>query len=642
MSEISELAVDASPSGLVVCDEAGAILLANRQIETMFGYPAAELLGRTIDLLVPAASRKAHAVERSHFWGDPATRRMGAGRELFGLRRDGTEFPVEVGLTVATRNGLRLVVASVVDVSERLRQESILRAATNERLTFERMISNIAARFVGLPPGQMGEIIIDSLRQIVETLDLDRSALWQFTENAEDLVYTHTWVRPGHAPPPPHISAKERFPWLLSKVRENEPVWNASVRDVPDSTDQESLRRLDTQSNAVIPLSTDGGVIGAISFGTLRAERSWGPELRGRLQLLATVFAHALARSRNQQQLEKALAEVERLRERLALENTQLRQEVRALEGPRVIAAESPAVRAALAQIESVASTDATVLLLGETGTGKEVFAQAIHDHSKRRGRPMVRVNCAAIPSALIESELFGRERGAYTGALSRQIGRFELANGSTLFLDEIGELPLESQVKLLRVTQERVLERLGSAQPISVDVRLIAASNRDLERAVAERIFREDLYYRLNVFPITVPPLRERAEDIPILVWTFIEEFSKSFGKKIDSISRESLAALQRYSWPGNVRELRNLIERAVIVATGSRLVVEPPQATPAQRGTNGKLADVEAEHIRAVLLRAGWRVRGAGGAAELLGMKPTTLESRMAKLGIRRPGAR
>jgi transcriptional regulator with GAF, ATPase, and Fis domain len=315
---------------------------------------------------------------------------------------------------------------------------------------------------------------------------------------------------------------------------------------------------------------------------------------------------------------------------------------VKALSGHRAIAAESGAIRAVLQQIESVASTNATVLLLGETGTGKEVFAQAIHDLSGRRSRPMVRVNCAAIPAALIENELFGRERGAYTGALSRQIGRFELANGSTLFLDEIGELPLESQVKLLRVTQERVLERLGSVQPITVDVRLIAASNRDLARAVADRTFREDLYYRLNVFPITVPPLRERAEDIPVLVWTFIEEFAKSFGKRIDSISRESLAALQRYSWPGNVRELRNLIERAVIVAPGSRLVVDPPQAVPGPRDSNGTLAGVEAGHIRGVLQRVGWRVRGPGGAAELLGMKPTTLDSRMAKLGIGRPGAR
>jgi formate hydrogenlyase transcriptional activator len=316
-----------------------------------------------------------------------------------------------------------------------------------------------------------------------------------------------------------------------------------------------------------------------------------------------------------------------------------LRQEVFARTGPRAIAAESRAVRNMLAQIESVAPTNATVLLLGETGTGKEVFAQAIHDLSPRRSRPMVRVNCAAIPAALIENELFGRERGAYTGALSRQVGRFEVADGTTLFLDEIGDLPLESQAKILRVIQERTLERLGSTKPIQVDVRLIAATNRDLADAVAGRTFREDLFYRLNVFPITVPPLRQRLEDIPVLVWTFIEEFAKTSGKHIESVSKESLATLQRYPWPGNVRELRNLIERAVILCKGTQVVVEPPPLARTALGAANRLDDVQAGHIRSVLERVGWRIRGRGGAAEALGMKPTTLDSRMTKLGILRP---
>ena len=221
-----------------------------------------------------------------------------------------------------------------------------------------------------------------------------------------------------------------------------------------------------------------------------------------------------------------------------------------------------------------MAPTGATVLLLGETGTGKELIATAIHERSPRAGRAMVRVNCAAIPAALIESELFGREKGAYTGALARQIGRFEVADDSTIFLDEVGELPADVQVKLLRVLQEKQIERLGSSRPIDIDVRVIAATNRDLERAVADGTFREDLYYRLNVFPITVPPLRERAEDIPMLAWSFVDEFSKALGKRIESIPKEQMLALQRYAWPGNIRELRNVIERAVIVSTGPRLV--------------------------------------------------------------------
>jgi transcriptional regulator with GAF, ATPase, and Fis domain len=251
----------------------------------------------------------------------------------------------------------------------------------------------------------------------------------------------------------------------------------------------------------------------------------------------------------------------------------------------------------------------------------------------------MVTVNCAAIPSALIESELFGRERGAYTGAIARQIGRFEMANESTIFLDEIGELPLEAQVKLLRVLQERIIERLGGGQPVKVNVRIIAATNRNLENAVADRTFREDLFYRLNVFPITVPPLRERVEDIPALVWTFIEEYATAFRKPIDSISKETLTALQRHSWPGNVRELRNAIERAVIISKGTCLTVELPSFVGSSSKKSTRLADIEAEQIRQVLEGAGWRVRGPGGAAEQLGIKPNTLDSRMAKLGIRRP---
>ncbi len=313
---------------------------------------------------------------------------------------------------------------------------------------------------------------------------------------------------------------------------------------------------------------------------------------------------------------------------------------IKALHGARLIVSETPAFQDALTLVEQVAPTPATVLLLGETGAGKEVFAQAIHHLSPRRQRQMVRVSCAAIPAALIESELFGRERGAYTGALTRQIGRFEAANQSTIFLDEIGELPAEVQVKLLSVLQERVIERLGSTQSIKVDVRVIAATNRNLEKAVEDRSFREDLFYRLNVFPISIPPLRERVNDIPALVWEFIDEFSRSFGKPIDTIATESMDQLLRYSWPGNVRELRNVVERAVILATGRQLTVPVPQLPSSRRPPSVlTLQDVESGHIRTTLESTSWRVRGRGGAAERLGLKPTTLESRMAKLGITRP---
>jgi transcriptional regulator with GAF, ATPase, and Fis domain len=304
-----------------------------------------------------------------------------------------------------------------------------------------------------------------------------------------------------------------------------------------------------------------------------------------------------------------------------------------------IIDGQGPAIRGALNQAAQVAPLGSTVLLLGETGTGKELFATQIHALSARRGRPMVRVNCTAIPATLIESELFGREKGAFTGAVARQVGRFELANHSTIFLDEIGDLPMDVQVKLLRVLEERQIERLGDPRGITVDVRVIAATHRNLEQRIAEGGFREDLFYRLNVFPIHVPALRERLEDIPVLVRCFVDEFSRTFGKRIESISRETIAALQQYAWPGNIRELRNFIERAMIVATGPQLTIPIPHSTATGRSL--KLVDVQKAHIRNVLESTGWRVRGSGGAADRLGLRPTTLETRMAKLGLTRPKA-
>ena len=310
----------------------------------------------------------------------------------------------------------------------------------------------------------------------------------------------------------------------------------------------------------------------------------------------------------------------------------------KARSAPRTVG-QSAAIRRVQEQVRQVAETDATVLLLGETGSGKEVFASQIHELSRRRGRAMVRVNCAAIPATLIESELFGREKGAYTGALSRQVGRFELADGSTIFLDEIGDLPPDVQVKLLRVLEDKQIERLGSSKATKIDTRIIAATHRDLEKRIEADTFREDLYYRLNVFPIRVPPLRERTEDIPMLVWRFVEDFSKAFGKRVESIPKDNIEMLQRYAWPGNVRELRNLVERAVIGANGPRLTIALPQGSAAPRDAACRLADVEKEHIKGVLDSTRWRIRGVGGAAERLGLKATTLETRMAKLGLQRP---
>jgi transcriptional regulator with GAF, ATPase, and Fis domain len=375
-----------------------------------------------------------------------------------------------------------------------------------------------------------------------------------------------------------------------------------------------------------------------VGFTTLSSTRDWPPEVLHRLEVIASVFGQVLARIERDEALRTAHAEVRRLKDQLQAENVYLRREERERLGVTHIVGQSPAVLHVVDQIRQVAATDSTVLLLGETGTGKELFATQIHELSPRHARPMVRVNCGAIPTTLIESELFGRERGAFTGALTRQAGRFELADHSTIFLDEIGDLPQEVQVKLLRVLEEGTIERLGSPRPIAIHTRIIAATHRNLEQRVQDGSFREDLYYRLNVFPLHVPPLRDRAEDIPLLVWRFVEEFSKAFGKRVDSIDKDSLAALQQYHWPGNIRELRNTVERAMIVTTSRRLTIPLPHPTAAPKRST-KLVDVEREHIRGVLESTRWRIRGAGGAADRLALKPTTLETRMAKLGIRRP---
>jgi transcriptional regulator with GAF, ATPase, and Fis domain len=515
-----------------------------------------------------------------------------------------------------------------------------LRAALEDRLRFETLITDLSARFVNLDPDLIDGAIQDAQRLLVDALDLDRSSLFQFSDDRAGLTFTHYWSRPGFPPPPMNANPAELFPWATAQILKGEMISFSSVNELPpDVPDRENMVRIGTKSNVTLPLVASGRVVGALTFASMRAERPWPAEIINRLSVVGQVFANALARKLTETELRRVLAENARLRDRLTSENVYLRSEAKARRGSREITGESLAMRRVQEQIEQVAPTGSTVLLFGETGTGKELIAAAIHDRSPRAGRAMVRVNCAAIPAGLIESELFGREKGAYTGATTRQIGRFEVADDSTIFLDEVGELPGDVQVKLLRVLEERQIERLGSSRPVDISVRVIAATNRDLERAVADRTFREDLYYRLNVFPITVPPLRERLEDIPILTWSFVKEFAKALGKRIESISKEQILALQRYGWPGNVRELRNVIERAVIVSTGPRLVVEPPRARLGTTRRSVRLAEVERDHIRAVLERAGWRVRGRGGAAELLGLKPSTLEGRMTKLEIRRP---
>ena len=389
-----------------------------------------------------------------------------------------------------------------------------------------------------------------------------------------------------------------------------------------------------------VPLLSHDRVLGALNVGSERAAAFSADdvELLGQVaQQIAIAVENGLA-----------FREIAELKEKLNTEKLYLEDEIRTEHNFGEIVGQSQALKQVLQQVEIVSPTDSTVLIQGETGTGKELIARAIHNLSGRRDRTFVKLNCAAIPTGLLESELFGHEKGAFTGAIAQRLGRFELAHGGTLFLDEVGDIPLELQSKLLRVLQEQEFERLGSTRTIRVDVRLVAATNRDLVAMVAEKQFRSDLYYRLNVFPIVNPPLRERQDDIGALVRYFTQKFARRMNKRIESIPTEAMAVLSGYAWPGNIRELENLIERAVIVSRGSRL--EVPLAELEQAGKVAAaseaprrlttLEEAEREHIRQALDDVNWQVGGPAGAAVRLGMKRTTLQSKMAKLGIERPG--
>jgi transcriptional regulator with GAF, ATPase, and Fis domain len=520
--------------------------------------------------------------------------------------------------------------------------QKIKEEVQTERLKVEALLSDLSTAFINVPVSQVDRKIEQGLQKVVEFLGFDRCSIWHVVPEHGRLLLTHSYALPGIKQPPPVI--EDLIPVWNSLLRQGEIFRVSDIGELPDSYWREKEYCRDQggiKSILFIPASVGGTVVGTITFVSYRVKKEWSDDLIQRLRLLWEIFANALERKRADEKIQNALAEIERLKDRLEAENVYLRDQIGIEYKHDEIIGKSEVIQKVLRQVGQVAKTDATVLILGETGTGKELIARAIHNLSARKARAMIKVNCAALPAALIEAELFGHEKGAYTGAQSAQIGRFEAANGSTIFLDEIGELPLELQSKLLRVLQEGQFERLGSPKPVHVDVRVIAATNRDLAQAVRDGRFREDLYYRLNVFPVSVPPLRERREDIPLLVWAMVEEFSHAFGKTIERISKKNMEAMERYRWPGNIRELRNLVERAMILSQGATLIVDVPDGATATAALPMTIEGLERNHISSVLEKTGWRIRGRNGAAELLGLKPTTLHSRMKKLGIMRRNA-
>ncbi len=627
-----------APYGLAVLDRELRYVHVNERMAALNEKPVEQHAGRTIRGVDPAVASAMEPLLRHA---------MEEGKPLLNLesevRRATAAEPPEICYWLINCYPLKTGDGEVQGAGAVIRditEQKLKDAIQDERLKFEALLSDLSAAFINVPISEVDRKIEQGLQKIVEFLGFDRSSIWQFLPGDQKLHLTHSYSLPGVMQPPPVLD--EAVPVWTNMVRQGKMFKVPDVDELPDNQWREKKYCKEhggIKSFLFIPLNVGGTICGLMSFASYRVKRTWPDDLIQRLRLLWDIFGNALERKRADQKIQQGIAEIEELKNRLEAENLYLRDQIDIEQKHEEIIGKSGAIRKVLLQVEQVANTDSTVLILGETGTGKELLARAIHNLSGRKNRPMIRLNCAALPATLIEAELFGREKGAYTGASTTQVGRFEAAHGSTIFLDEIGELPLELQAKLLRVLQEGQLERLGSTRPIDVDARVIAASNRNLASAVKEGRFREDLYYRLNVFPIAVPPLRERREDIPLLAWSMVKEFGHVFGKTIERIPRKNMEALERYPWPGNVRELRNMIERAMILSNSPTLCVELPDTSSAPASSQAiTLEEMARAHILSVMEKSGWRVRGPNGAAAILGLKPTTLDSKMKKLGIHR----
>ena len=739
-----------SPDAIFVTDGDGTIRAANPRATELFGHTSAELLGKRIDILVPDRFRGRHPSHRENYDAHPRARQMGAAMNLFGLRKDGTEFPVDIMLRPLSTPAGPAVLSIVRDVTEQrqaqdearrsdLQLRSLVEGVRDyaiylldkdgyittwnpgaERIKYyapDEIIGKHFSRFFlqeDVDRGRPTELLrLAALRGRVEEegwrVRKDGSRFWA------DVVITAVRDKSGELTGFAKVTrdftdrkrAEEAVMLQLSQallanmdVRKLLGAISASVREVvphdcatlglydasserlmvqflgsdeidgrqgdlhialegspaseafrtrepvvierfemgqfrPDAI--KHLTSLGMKSACCIPLIHRGEVIGTLAVAS-RLENAFTQREAEMLVQVADQVAMAVSNA-------MVFRQIAELRDRLRQEKEYLQEEINLENRFEDIIGESGGLRQVLKQIETVAPTDATVLIQGETGTGKELLARAIHRLSGRSDRTFVKVNCAAIPSGLIESELFGHEKGAFTGAIARKMGRLELAHEGTLFLDEVGELPMDLQPKLLRALQEREIERLGGTRPIPINIRLIAATNRDLAQMVAEKQFRSDLFYRLRVFPVFAPPLRDRAGDIPVLVRHFVSAHSRRMGKSIESIPEETMKALCRWPWPGNIRELENLLERAVILTRGSALYVplgeletKVAEEEAELENSSPTLRAAERDHILRVLRETRGQIGGTDGAADRLGLKRTTLNSKLKKLGIER----
>lgn len=739
-----------SPDAIVLTGADGLIRTANEKAVEIFGYTLDELTGQPVEMLVPVPHRAGHPHHRDTFMQQPRTRQMGAAMNLSALRKDGTEFPVDIMLKpLQTTTGLvtlsfirnateqreaqealrrqdqqlRSILDSVRDYAiymldaegkvitwnpgaerikgykpeeiighhfstffthedqERGRPAELLRIALMRGRTEEQSwrVRKDGSRFwadvtltairdsQGQVTGfakvvrdytdrkraeesmmlQLSQALLSSmdvrklLAAISATLDEfiphDSATLALFNESTGGLMAQFLRSEDREQYGEVHLSILDSPAGAAFRTREPVVVDDLAGEGFDPATTSH-LTAMGMKSGCWVPLICRGRVLGTLMVAS-RSEAAFGLVEAERVAQIADQVAMAVNNA-------VALRQISELRDRLTQEKQYLEEEINHERNFEDIVGESMGLRRVLGDIENVAPTDATVLIQGETGTGKELLARAIHRLSPRSERTFIKINCAAIPAGLIESELFGHEKGAFTGAISRKIGRLELAHEGTLFLDEVGELPLDLQPKLLRALQEREIERIGGTNPIPVNIRLVAATNRDLARMVADKQFRSDLYYRLRVFPVFAPPLRERTGDIPILVRHFVANHSRRMGKTIETIPEETMAALIRWPWPGNIRELENFLERAVILTRGSVLYVplaelknpDAIDAEEAQEAENPTLREAEREHILRVLREAKGQIGGPNGAAARLGLKRTTLNSKLKKLGIER----
>ena len=744
----SETLFNLSPDAILVTDSKGIIRAANPRTAELFGYSLDELIGLPVESLVPTRFRGRHPSHRENYSAHPRTRQMGAAMNLFALRKDGSEFPVDIMLKPTDTASGPVVLSFVRDVTEqraalealRLNDQqlrSIIEGVRDYALYLldrdghvvtwnpggERIKGYVAEEILGkhfsrfftqedIDLGRPAELLrLAAARGRIEQqgwrVRKDGSRFW--TDSILTAIRDSAGEVTGYAKVTRDFTdrkrAEEAFMLQLSNallanmdVRKLLGAISASIGEViphdaatlalyDSVTDQlivqflsaeedgtprgevrlplegspageayrtrepvvvqrmedssfapETMRHLTglgMRSGCWVPLIHRGEVVGTMTVAS-RLESAFSEGEAEMLVEMADQVAMAVNNA-------VAFKQIQELRDRLGQEKKYLEEEINLEKRFDDVVGESVGLRRVLQEIETVAPTDATVLIQGETGTGKELLARAIHRLSPRSERTFIKINCAAIPAGLIESELFGHEKGAFTGAIARKIGRLELAHEGTLFLDEVGELPLDLQPKLLRALQEKEIERLGGNRPISVDVRLIAATNRDLAQMVAEKQFRSDLYYRLKVFPVFSPPLRERTGDIPILVRHFVEAHSRRMGKHIESIPEETMTALTRWQWPGNIRELENFLERAVILTRGSVLFVplaelKVDEEQEGQDWENPTLQAAEKEHILRMLREAQGQIGGPNGAAARLGLKRTTLNSKIKKLGIER----